>query len=159
MFTMKYHRASGNTTEAAAQAIALLKDPGFKHAVFSASPWSDDGTATAADGPETNWPYFAAAIRVDDAVHIFDSTLLNAARMPRDREVRQILDVAQTVGNVHLTADDKAYFTGGLTPEAAAQKLTNRQLIPLDAQSRVGFWNNLARGVTEAEFDRMRAQP
>lgn len=159
MFTMNYHRTSGTTSEAAAQAIALLQDPGFKHAVFSASPWNNDGTATVADGPETNWPYFAAAIRVNDDVHIFDSVLLNAARMPRDREVREILDVAQAVGNVRLTADGKAYFTAGLTAEAAAQKLTNRQLIPLDAQSRVGFWNNLARGVTEAEFDRMRAQP
>lgn len=159
MFHITFHRAKGTTSAAAAHAIALLKSPGFKHAVFSASPWDNDGTATEDDGPQTNWPYFIAAIRVDDDVHVFDSVLLNAARMPRDREVRDILDVAQVVGNVRITADDKAHFTAGLSPAAAVATLTNRTLVDLTASTRPGFFSHLSRGVTEKEFDAMRGHP
>lgn len=158
---MKYHRAQGNTTEAAAKAIELLRSPDYKQAVFSTSPWEDDGTATHDDGPHTNWPYLVAAIHVGDAVHVFDSVLLNAARMPRDREVRDILDAALAAGRAFYTADGKAFFTASKTPEEVVRLLVGngRPLFSLDASTRRDFFVNLARGMTEAEFDRLRQTP
>lgn len=137
----------------------MLRDPDYKHAVFSTSPWENDGTATQDDGPETNWPYLVAAIRVGDDVHVFDTVLLNAARMPRDREVRDILDAAVAVGNVRYTADGKSFFTGSKSPDEVARMLSERPVLPLDDSTRHDFFVNLARGMTEAEFDRMRSTP
>lgn len=156
MFTIQYHRVTGNTTEASAKAIELLKAPGYKHAVFSVSPKADDGTATNADGPDTNWPYFVAAIRVGDDVYVFDSVLLNAARLPRDREVRAILDAAVAAGHVHFTADGKSYFTASLSPEQAARILCDRPLQELNTSTRRDYFVSLSYGMTEEDFDRLR---
>ena len=148
-----------NTGTAASIAVELLRSPQFKHAVFSTSPWEDDGTATDNDGPHTNWPYLVAAIRVGNDVHIFDSVLLNAARLPRDREVRDILDAALATDNVSYTADGKCFFTTSKSPEDVARLLGDRPTLPLNASSRSDFFVRLARGMTEAEFDRMRQMP
>lgn len=159
MFTIRFQRAnSGSTTQASADAIALLRNPKFKVAVFSTSLPNDDGTATSADGPSTNWPYFSAAIRVDDHVHIFDSTLLNAARVPRDREVRDVLDVAQQLQNVFFTTSEVAGFTASLPPELAARRFSERQLAPLTPNTRSHFWLMVARGTPEGDFDRLRGK-
>ena len=156
-----YHRVNApDTTSAASMAVELLKSPGYKQAVFSTSPWEDDGTATQDDGPHTNWPYLVAAIRVGDDVHVFDSVQLNAARIPRDREVRDILDAALAAGRAFYTADGKAYFTASKTPTEVVRLLvSNRPLLSLDASTRRDFFVNLARGMTEAEFDRLRQTP
>lgn len=157
MLFIQYHRASsGSTTQASADAIKLLRDPGFRVAVFSTSLSENDGSATRQDGPETNWPYFSAAIRVNDDVYIFDSVLLNAARIPRDREVRNILDVAQDTNKVYFTSKDVAGFTAGLAPEDAALKFCERELVLLTPSTRSQFWLQVASGTTESDFDRLR---
>lgn len=153
MFSIKHDRFHGNTTLACAEVIALLHHDKFKSAVFSTSPDKEDGTNTDADGPDTNWPYFSAAIRVDDKVHIFDSTLLNAARYTRGLEVREILDVAQGIDNVFFT-QGVAGFTAGLKPEAAAQRFAEVPLTPLTPATRSDFWLKVARGMPEHEFFR-----
>lgn len=154
MFEIKYHRVSGNTTEASDRAIALLKDAGFKFAVFSTSPARNDGSAEPSDGPESNWPYFSPTIRVGDEVHVFDSTLLNAARPPRAREVSNILDVAQRLDNVHF-ATNGACFTTAMTPEAVSKNMAKRSLTALTPGTRGLFWQQLS-AATEAEIERQR---
>lgn len=157
MFFIRYLRASSSSTsQASADAIKLLSDPKFKVAVFSMSPAKDDGTAKPGDGSTTNWPYFSAAIRVDDDVHIFDAPLLNAARIPRDREVRDILDVAQNNANVYFTSDEAAFFTVDLSPNAAAQHFCNRPVTALTPNTRSQFWLKLSKGIPEADLDRIR---
>ncbi|QHE78761.1 MULTISPECIES: hypothetical protein [unclassified Hydrogenophaga] len=151
MFFIDYARFEGNTTQASSQAIALLQHDDFKFAVFSTSPDSADGTEKPADGPETNWPYFSAAIRVGDNVHIFDSTLLSAARYPRGSEVRDILDVAVQMGSVYFT-QGVAGFTAGLSPEAAARRFAGVPLTALTKETRSDFWLKVSRGIPEYEF-------
>ncbi|WP_382323296.1 hypothetical protein ACFJGX_26100 [Hydrogenophaga sp. UC242_50] len=153
MFFIEYCRFNGNTTQACAEVIALLKDAKFSHAVFSTSPTENDGTASPNDGPDTNWPYFSAVIRVGDKVHVFDSTLLSAARYPRGLEVREILNVAQSTGSVYFT-QGVAGFTAGLSPEIAARCFTGVQLTPLTQETRSDFWLKVARGIPEHEFFR-----
>lgn len=151
MFTIRYHRATGTTTQAASDAIAMLQHANFNCAVFSTSPSADDGTSIAADGGETNWPYFSAAIRVGDDVHVFDSTLLNAVRTHRGSEVRDILDVAQTKARVYFITEG-ALFTAGMTPEEAAKSFCNRPLTPFTPETRPFYWLKVANGRPEAEY-------
>lgn len=154
MFEIKYHRVSGNTGEASQKAIALLKDPVFKHAVFSTSPWKKDGTHTEGDGPETNWPYFSATIRVGDDVYVFDSTLLNAARPHRAREVSDILDVAQQLDAVFFVQGG-ARFTASMTPEAVAKYMSSRPLAKFTRETRAQFWTQVST-LNEAELESQR---
>lgn len=154
MFEIKYHRVSGTTTEASEKAISLLKDARFKYAVFAASPARDDGSAKPSDGPETNWPYLCATIRVADEVHVFDSILLNAARPPRAREVSNILDVAQQLDNVHF-AIDGARFTTSISPDAVAKDMTKQSLTVLNPGTRGQFWQQLSN-LSEAEIELQR---
>ena len=154
MLSIEYNRFQGNTTLACAEVIALLQHDNFKSAVFSTSPDKADGTEDIrADGPDTNWPYFSAAIRVGHKVHIFDSTLLNAARYSRGLEVREILDVAQGVDDVFFT-QGVAGFTAGLKPETAAQRFAEVPVTPLTPATRSDFWLKVARGMPEHEFFR-----
>ena len=159
MLFINYRRVnSSNTTQASQDAIKLLQNPELKAAVFSTSLTKDDGTAQRADGPDTNWPYFSAAIRVADEVHIFDSVLLNAARVPRDAEVRAILDAAQSTEKVYFMTDKAAGFTACLDPHDAAMRFCNQSVKPLTETTRSDFWLKVSNGTPESDFDRIRGK-
>lgn len=151
----------GSTGDHASALINLLSDGNSKRVVFFASPLEPDSSfSNSYDGPESNLPLMAALVEyqipgVEQITIVFDGLFLTAARYPRYREIRSVLDVA-VLSNKSWFSKIRAPFTGSNTPEAAATTLGAHcnDLIQLTVTTRARYFSLLSN-LTEIELEKL----
>lgn len=152
-------KISSNTGEKLAEILALLRDPSVERVTFFATPLAPGEGYGDADGAESNLPEMVALVEgkfagMVDNVIVLDGAFLTAARIPRYREVRELLDEAQESGKIFFSKT-RAPFTSGLKANEAASVLSN--LGPLKhftAASRAEYFSLLSN-LTETELAKL----
>lgn len=117
--------------------------------LFAAQQQTDDEFFEASEAP-----LLAALVRQDNGYILYDGLFLSVARKPRILEVVNVLDLAQTSGNV-VYCPIIVNFTSKLTPlKAIAYLLTqaNSGKVPLTEETRGRFFSLLSPSDTQDEL-------
>lgn len=143
-----------NTSQNLDITIALLGNPDCTQLRLFASPTTDTGA-----GRSTNLPILTALAIMDAPgglqYVIHDGMFLTAARYPRYREVKFLLDRAEDHTKVWVGIE-RAPFTDDMAPADAASALMAIPVQNLTAATRKSFFGLLC-SLTEAEYDKLYA--
>jgi hypothetical protein len=152
-------KISSNTGEKLAEILALLRDPSVERVTFFATPVAPDAGYGDADGAEANLPEMVALLEgkfagMVENVIVLDGAFLTAARVPRYREVRELLDEAQENKKVFFSKE-RAPFTSRLPATEAATVLSKLGPVkPLTAASRAEYFSMLSN-LSETEIAKL----
>ncbi|MBS0193870.1 MAG: hypothetical protein JSR34_06460 [Proteobacteria bacterium] len=129
-----------STSTSAAIAEHIIGDPNTaKITFFATEPMTTGDFDPQRDGPETNLPLMVALAEYNipgfEPIYlVFDGNFLTRVRQPRKAEVDAVLDVAKNSSKAYFSST-RAPFTSGLSPEVAANVLSNLVSFRLDGSS------------------------
>ena len=145
-----------NTTNNLAALTGLIQESNTKKVILFASPHSPTEGFTRTDGAENNLPLISALAICEIpkiAIHhiVFDGAFLTAARLSRYIEVKHLLDIAEKSEKVFFF-ESRAPFTSSLTPDKAAQILSQLEPIKLLNPESRAIYFSLLSNLTEKQY-------